>query len=577
MVDTVDSECTQIEVDRDSVTPTLTALFAAAALASACSSGGQADGSSPTPEPPPPGPPPPSPPSPPTPLTADTTARFLGQASFGANNAEVDRTLAMGIDAWIDEQIAMPLGTTHLEWMRAQGYESATSSTSRLPLDYSIWRKFVSSPDSLRQRMVFALNQIFVVAIEGLGGEFPAFASGYFLDILEANAFGRYRTLLEQVTLSPAMGRYLSMRGSRKADSTGRRPDENYAREILQLFSIGLVQLEPDGTPKVAEGASLATYGEADVSGLARAFTGWDFVGASSTTVATRQITPMANIASRHETGEKTFLGLTIPAGTSANESLRLALDHIAAHPNVGPFIGKQLIQRFVSSNPSPAYVARVSAVFDNNGAGVRGDLGATLRAVLTDAEARDAAAARVSTTAGKLREPVIRFVQWARACNVSSASGQWKLGNLSDPATRLGQSPMHSPSVFNFYRPGYVPPGTPIAALGLVAPEFQITTETSVAGYLNFMQSAMSSTNGVLGSDALADHTEWLALVDDPAALTARANLLLAAGQLSAVSLNKITTALAAMNNTTATERLRRVWAALLLTMAAPEYLVQR
>jgi uncharacterized protein (DUF1800 family) len=506
-------------------------------------------------------------------VTNAEAARFLIQSSFGADRAEIERTRGMGVAAWLDEQFAMPRGQSHVEWLRVQGYETAGFENSRAPMDYSVWRKFLSSPDQLRQRMVYALSQIMVVAVEGIGGRWPAFGAGYYLDILETHAFGNFRNLLEDVTLSPAMGNYLSMRGSRKADASGRQPDENYAREVMQLFTIGLSELNADGTLRFVGGATVDTYGQPDVTGLARVFTGWDY-STSDVTTAASVVTPMVNTASRHEAGAKTFLGITVPANTSGQESLRLALDRLVAHANVGPFIARQLIQRLVSSNPSAAYVGRVSAAFADNGTGVRGDLKTTLRAVLLDNEARDAATAVASPTAGKLREPVLRFAQWARASRVGSASGQWKLGNLSDPAIRLGQSPLHSPSVFNFYRPGYVPPNTAIAGAGQVAPEFQITTESSVAGYLNFMQTAIATANGVAGSDVKPDYAAWLALAGDPTALADELNLVLAANQISAARIAIVRDAVAAMPLGTAAQLQLRVQAALLLTLAAPEYL---
>jgi uncharacterized protein (DUF1800 family) len=498
----------------------------------------------------------------------------LSQATFGVTRAEVDRAVALGATAWLDEQFAAPRTTSHVQWLRNKGYEVEPKVFNQEGLDYTVWRKFIASPDQLRQRMVYALSQIFVVSIDAIDADYPPFSVGNLLDVLEANAFGSYRTLLEQVTLTPVMGRYLSMLGSRKADTSGRRPDENYAREVMQLFSIGLVMLNADGTPQRVNGNTLPAYTEADVSGLARAFTGWEYAAAYNTASANRQLLPMTNVASRHESGDKQFLGITVPAGTNGAQSLAQALDRIANHQNVGPFIGKQLIQRLVKSNPSPAYVGRVAAAF-NNTAGVRGSLGATLRAVLTDSEARTATA--VGTASGKLREPVLRFTQWARACAVTSASDQWKLGDLSDPATRLGQSPMHSPSVFNFYRPGYVPAGTPVAAAGLVAPEFQITTETSVAGYLNFMQGAIANTSGIQGSDLKADYAAWLPLAGNVQALVAECNLLFAAGTLSAATVGTITNAVSSMATNSQTDQLRRIQAAVLLTMAAPDYLVQQ
>ena len=544
----------------------LAALAAATAALAACGGGGS-DPVAGVPPPPPP---------PPTAISSrEQAARLLAQASFGAPRSEIDRCLALGLTGWLDEQFAMARSQSHVDWLRANGYETIDQVNSRAPLDRTLWRKFLSSPDQLRQRVVYALSQIMVVAVEGVGGRWPAFAVAYYLDVLEANAFGNFRTLLEQVTLTPAMGTFLSMRGSRKADTSGRAPDENYAREVMQLFSIGLVALQGDGTPRTVGGAQVDSYGQADVTGLARIFTGWDYASAATDT-AVAVVTPMAAVESRHETGVSSFLGATVPAGTNAAGALRIALDTLFNHPNVGPFIGRQLIQRLIMSNPSAAYVGRVAAVFADNGSGVRGDLRAVLRALLTDVEARDSGSALAAPGSGKLREPVLRFTQWARACGATtSASNQWRLGNLSDPATRLGQSPLHAPSVFNFYRPGYVAPGTAAAGAGLVAPELQITTETSVAGYLNFMQGAVATSSGVAGSDIRADYSAWLALAADAAALVDEANLVLAAGQLSAASATLIRNAIAAMPAGTDAQRLQRVQAAVLLTLGAPEFLV--
>ncbi len=493
---------------------------------------------------------------------------MIAQGGFGANRAELERVLALGSAAeWLDEQLAMPRDQGHFAWTEAKAPGGAQSA-----VDYSVWRKFLSSPDQLRQRMVFALSQIFVVGLDGVPGSDRAYSVLAYLDLLEQHAFGNFRALLQAVTLSTAMGAYLSMKNSSKADSTGRQPDENYAREVMQLLTIGLVQLNADGTPRLQGGAQIDSYGEADVSGLARVFTGWD-----NETDKAGRTSPMYHRPERHENGQKVFLGLTIPANTSGPESLRVALDHLFNHANVGPFLGKQLIQRLVSSNPSTAYVGRVAAVFNNNGVGVRGDLAAVLRAILLDPEARNSTTASADANGGKLREPVLRFAAWARACNVSSPSGDWKVPETADPATRLGQSPMRSPSVFNFYRPGYVPPNTAIAGAGKVAPEFQITTETSVAGYLNFMQLAISDTGGLFSSDVKADYTAWLPLATDPPALAAQANLLIAANQLSAARVGLIRDAITAMPSSTSTNRLNRVYAAVLLTLAAPEFLVAK
>jgi uncharacterized protein (DUF1800 family) len=238
---------------------------------------------------------------------------------------------------------------------------------------------------------------------------------------------------------------------------------------VMQLFTIGLVELNADGTRRLTDGQPKETYGEADVRGLARVFTGWDFVSKTNNPDWPR--TPMQHIASRHSLEEKRFLGVTVPPNTDGPASLRIALDTLFNHPNTAPFISRQLIQRLVTSNPSPAYVGRVSAKFADNGQGVRGDMKAVVEAVLNDTEARTPRnITQPAPSWGKLREPVLRYTTFARNFGGTFNGEIWRIGPLSDPATALGQSPLRSPSVFNFYRPGYVPPNTSIARAKLVA-----------------------------------------------------------------------------------------------------------
>jgi uncharacterized protein (DUF1800 family) len=504
-------------------------------------------------------------------------ARLMQRASFGTDRPTIDRVASIGAAAWLEEQFNAPTTTSHVTWLRQQGYETYDERFNSGRLNHSIWRKFIAGEDTLRQRVVYALSQIFVISLDNLDGYWPDFSLGHYLDLMEANAFGNYRQMLEDVTLSCAMGDYLSMKGSRKADASGRRPDENYAREVMQLFSIGLVALNPDGSVQTSNGQPIETYTQADVSGLARVFTGWDRGPGFSETQATEVLGPLVNDGQYHESGSKVFLGTTIPANTSATGSLRIALDRLFNHPNVGPFIGRQLIQRLVTSNPSGAYIARVSAVFANNGRGVRGDMKAVIRAVLNDSEALNTEAARAATGYGKLREPVLRFVQWARATKVTSPSGRWELWDLSSPADGLGQSPMHAASVFNFYRPGYVPPNTVFADTGQVAPEFQITTESSVASYLNFMQWAIGADDGIYGSDLRSDYGLWLPLASDATTLVAEANLVFTANRLRGERLRSINAAVTSIPATDNAGRLRRVQVAMLLVMASPECLVQK
>ena len=509
------------------------------------------------------------PPPPPTALTAAEAARFLGQAGFAASDAEIARVQALGASAWLDDQFTQPRTQGHHDWMVARGYAVDTNINNFAGTDNTIWRKLISSPDALRQRVTLALSEIFVISMSGLPVNWRGLVAACYLDVLESQAFGTYRALLEAVTLSPGMGLYLNMRGNQKEDArTGRAPDENYAREVLQLFSIGLVELAADGTPR--NGVVTDTYGQDTVAGLARVFTGWDFDRFSRTDPSWTQ-RPMVFNASLHSDGAKAFLGTTIAAGTAGPAALSAALDAIANHANVAPFIGRQLIQRLVCSNPSAAYVGRVAAVFNDNGAGLRGDLKAVIKAVLLDSEARRAPAAS-DTARGKLRQPIQRFVQWARTFKLGSPTGLWDVGNLSDPASRLGQSPLRAPSVFNFYRPGYVPPNSALGRQGITAPEFQITNESTVVGWANYAQTFIANGPG----ETVPDYSAELALATDAAALVRRVALLLAADGLAADTLATITSAVTSIAAATDVGKLNRVYAAIHLVLCAPEYLVQ-
>ena len=544
----------------------LTAAVLAASLA-ACGGGSP----SPAPVPPPPPPPPPAAP------TEAEASRFLAQASMGASRTEIASVVSLGYAGWLDAQFALPVSDTRWDWLVAQGYTAATHKNDQAGFDATVWRKLLSVPDTLRQRITFALSEIFVVAIDGLvGGGWKQFNAAAWADMLEANAFGSHRAWLQQMSLSGAMGDFLTFRGSAKEDTaSGALPDENYARELMQLFTIGLVMLNADGTPQLTGGVSTPTYALADITGLARVFTGWDF-DLQGQNVGTGTATPdfvrrpLIQVPARYETGAKTFLGTTIPAGTDASTGLTMALDAIFKHQNVAPFFSRQLIQRLVTSNPSPAYVARIAAVFADDGTGGRGNLKAVVRALLLDDEARSPSS---SATWGKLREPILRFCGWARAFSATSPSGLWAVGDTSDSAKGLAQSPLRSPSVFNFFRPGYVPPNTALDDDALEAPEFQITNESSVVGCVNTLQRAVAGQV----ADLTPDYTALLALADDANALLAELNLVLAANQLSAATVSALATAVATMGSGTDTTRRARVNAALVLVLAAPEYIVQK
>jgi uncharacterized protein (DUF1800 family) len=543
----------------------------ASVLLSACGGGGGASPGSPQP---PVTQPPVTPPPPATP-TAMQASRFLAQASMGATREQIARVQSVGYAAWLDEQFAMAPTGTRWDWLVGAGFNGIDFKNSESGADAMAWRKMLSSPDTLRQRVTFALSEIVVAAVAGfVGSGWKSFSAAAYMDVLEVNAFGNYRTLLQQISLGAPMGEFLTYRNNVKFNATtGAMPDENYAREVMQLFTIGLVQLNPDGSQKLSGGQPQETYTLDDITGLARVFTGWNYdLAGGDTNTPDFKKRPMTLTASRHESGVKTFLGATIAAGTDGAASMTQALDAIFAHANVAPFIGRQLIQRLVCSNPSPAYIARISAVFNNDGSGVKGNLKAVVRAILLDDEARGAAGL-AAPAFGKLREPVLRFAAWARAFNATSPSGAWAIGNTSDPGTRLGQSPVRSGSVFNFFRPGYVPPNSPIGSAGMVAPELQITNESTVVGYVNYMQTAVSKGVG----DVKADYSTLMPMADTAQTLIDELNLLLAAGQLSSATLATIKGGLDAMPSGTDAARLNRIYAALTLVLAAPEFLVQK
>jgi uncharacterized protein (DUF1800 family) len=566
MPDSYESCLTDTDVDPGAInTPALQVPVAAllsGALLSACGGGSDSEGGGGVP------------PVPTVPPTAFEASRFLAQASMGATREQIVRVQTVGYNAWLDEQMALPASGTRWDWLVAGGHSALDKKNSESGADACQWVKLITAPDTLRQRVTLALSEIAVTSIAGFSGGWNAFSGAAYLDMLEANAFGNYRTLLQQVSTSPAMGEYLTFRNNAKFNArTGALPDENYAREIMQLFTIGLLQLNPDGSAKLTGGVAQETYTLDDITGLARVFTGWNYDLAGGTTdTPDFKRRPMIQTATRHETGEKKFLGTTIASGTDGLVSLTQALDAIFAHANVGPFIGRQLIQRLVCSNPSPAYVARVSAVFNNDGAGVKGNLKAVVKAILLDTEARGAAGLTAAGF-GKLREPILRFTGWARAFKAASPGNLWAIGNTSDPATRLGQSPLRSGSVFNFFRPGYVPPNTAIGTAGMVAPEFQITNESTVVGYVNYMQNAISRGIG----DVKADYTALLPMADTAQVLLDELNLVLAAGQLSAATVTLIATAIDSMAKGTDSARLNRIYAALVMVMAAPEFIVQK
>jgi uncharacterized protein (DUF1800 family) len=557
------------------------ALAALAALLAACGGGGGGDSAPPVVQPPPP----------PAISRADAF-RFLNQATFGATEADAQALAATGYEAWIDQQLQRPasLELPHVQAVFAT-YPPGADFTRLHEDRIDIWlRHALSAPDQLRQRVAFALSEIMVISqLSPLVG-YPWGSASYY-DMLAQNAFGNFRQLMEDVTLHPAMGVYLSMLGNQKPDAARNiRPDENYARELMQLFTIGLVELNADGSVRRdAQGNPVPTYDQPVIEGFAHVYTGWHFAGAPDFDLARptiqNQAMPMQAYAEQHDTGPKRVLSYAgaaftqIPAGQTPQQDLEDALDNIFRHPNVAPFISKQLIQRLVTSNPSPQYVARIARVFENDGAGRRGELGAVVKAILLDPEARQAPS---GAAAGKLSEPLLRLTRMWRAYGARSPSGKLNVQNIPG---YIGQGPLQAPSVFNFFSPFYAPPGE-ILDQGLVAPEMQLATEylSSLVTNYFFILGYCYNTAPVAGCPpvpaALApdlvviDTAPERAVAGDAAALVDRIAQRLTGGAISAALRAE---AVAQVERVPPTEVSLRVAEALYLVSTSPELALQR
>ncbi len=514
-------------------------------------------------------------------LSENDASRFLNQTTFGAKLSEIRHLQGVGIDNWLDEQISLPV-TLQEPCMQA------VLDDPDLPLyqnsrQESWFLNSAEGEDQFRQRMAFAWSQLFVVSDQGsLGNEVMGLAKYY--DMLALNAFGNYRDLLEDVTKNTMMGFYLGMFRNAKADPVaGTQPDENYAREVLQLFSIGLHQLNMDGTEILdIDDNPIPTYDQTVIENFARVFTGWNYAGCPDNNWEwchpgqdeVDGYAPMEPIEAYHDTDPKTLLnGQLVPGGQTAQQDLDAALDNIFNHPNVPPFISKQLIQRFVTSNPSPAYVLRVSNVFANNGSGVRGDMEAVMRAILTDDEARNNSFI-TQPAYGKLKEPLIRYLNILRAFEARSPTGRY--GNWNPEFAYL-QRALGSPSVFNFYKPGFQLPG-PIRDQGLVSPEFQITSETTVVTIGNEMNQATNRGHHLYNhwndSMPLLQLQRELLIHDDTNALLDHLDLLLFAGQMSA---HTRTTVANMYDNLEDDDAVERIASLLYVLSLSPEFVIQR
>lgn len=517
------------------------------AVLCACGGGGGGGGGATVSERPPPiAMPEPEPAPAPTAEALTDASRFAAQATSGLDYAAIEALAVEGREAWLERQFALPVGkhspiSRELLDRRAAGEFSEIEEDvvfSILTRRLAWWHRTVTADDSLRQRVAFALSQIFVVSdkVDQLVID-PFALSGYY-DMLLQNSFGNFRDLLRDVTLHPAMGIYLSHVNNRRSDPERNIfPDENYAREVMQLFSIGLFELNLDGSVRTDDsGRPLATYDNSDIGEFAKVFTGLSFGGdgAYFGNPDPNYLAPMQMFDEFHEAGAKTLLGGTrLAAGQSGDEDIEGAIDNLFNHPNVGPFIGRQLIQRLVTSNPSPAYIERVARAFNGDTSGIRGDMKAVLRAVLLDSEAT--AAVDPNGVFGKLREPVTRYAAILRQFGASSDDGF--IANTGYFVEELGkQHPLSAPSVFNFFLPAHTPAGE-IAEAGLVAPEFQITTSSSIVGVSNLIDAVILADFVTDAPEpflpATLDFSDYEELASDSEALVDRLNLLLTAGTL--------------------------------------------
>ena len=530
-------------------------------------------------------------PSPPPALPAGTptaaaAGRFLSQATFGATDGLIAQVQSQGYDAFLNAQFAAPM-SSHLAFVDAAvaALPSPSASPSATPNQPTLtmtndawWTNAIAGQDQLRQRVAFALSETLVVSINSAGLANRPFALPAYYDVLVRDAFGNYRQLLEDITLNPAMGAYLNMLQNDKADaSKGTLPNENYARELMQLFTIGLYNLNLDGSLTLSSsGFPIATYDQNAILGTAAVLTGWTYAqpGVANPVffpgparLSWRD--PMINLATHHQTDAKTILnGVVLPANQTAAQDLKTMLDTIFNHPNVGPFICRQLIQRLVTSNPSPGYVYRVASVFNDNGQGVRGDLKAVVRAILMDYDARVGFVS--AQNAGHGREPVIRVTNLLRSFNATSPSGKYSVRNAY---ANLDEEAMHSPTVFNFFEPDYSAPGA-IAAAGLKSPEFEITTDTTVILATNFLRTAIYGSFGPAGDRITLNLSGEQNLASDPAGLVDHLNSLLMSGGMSSSTRNIL---INAVTQIPATNTLERVRTAIYLVVNSPEFAVDK
>jgi uncharacterized protein (DUF1800 family) len=485
-------------------------------------------------------------------VTPAAAARLLEQSTFGPTPASIQHVQTVGMQSFLNEQYAATAST----------YPAPGANDDITVVKQRFFTNALTGQDQLRQRVAWSLAQTFVVSNQKIGDP-SAFTS--WMNMLQKDAFGNFSTLLNDVTLSPTMGHYLDMVRNDKPDpNSGAQPNENYAREILQLFSVGLAQLNPDGTPQVdGNGVPLPTYTQDTIIGFAHVFTGWAYPTKAGQTPSFYNGEyyggPMIPFDNHHDTGQKLLLnGVVLGSGGTAQSDLTAALQNIFTHPNVGPFISKELIQHLVTSNPSPAYVSRVTAVFNDNGSGVRGDMRAVVNAILMDSEARRGDdPTQVQASDGHLKEPVLFMTNLLRATNATSDGA-----NLQNYASDMKEEPFESPTVFNFYPPDNGIPGTT-----LLGPEFRIFNSTTAISRINFVNDLVY---GSVGSTTKTDISAYVALASNPPELVDSLSNVLTHGPLSDGARNTVITTV-----TNLTDNTKRARTALYLIGSSSQFQV--
>lgn len=561
-------------------------------------------------------------------------SRFLSQATFGADSAEIKKVAEQGIEKWLDDQLNLPnsfslenyvlgLHQAYVDSLnRTDPYNRTilTTNPSDWYFDVAWFQGSMSAADILRWRVAFALSETFVISRFSNFGNNPYALASYY-DVLMKNSFGNYRALIDSVTYHPSMAVYLTYMNNQATNINGKIfPDENYARELMQLFSVGLYELNNDGTTKTdASGNLIPTYGNDDISELAKVFTGlswgdsrylsdgpknnWSytkrlkFFPINDSDAIKNPTKRNPTIVDGHEYGTKTFLGSTIPARPIAQgeQDIQDALNIISNHPNVGPFISRRLIQRLVTSNPSPEYIGRVATIFNNNGSGIRGDLKAVVKAVLLDPEARNCEC-EDKAFAGMLREPFVRYMNLVKGLELKATGGVFR-NRMNEVYNETEQRPLNSPSVFNFFLPDYIPDGD-LKAAEKYGPEFQLLNSQTLTGYLNALSQWLINNSPIDYSSYFSgektkneqrpgfDLTKYYYLTKNSRVpeLVDKFNLVLTHGRLSAKTVETIRSVVTQMpyaedsNGTPrTTEANRRVQMVLFLIMSSPDYLINR